>query len=436
MNRIKILSILLTILFSIESCKKDHSNQPADPPVQLKVISFSPARAAKDSVITITGENFSTNPNENFVTINDVRATVISATNDVLKVIVPLHAGTGIVHVQVRGQGASSMTIFQYLYTVTTLAGGNLGFKDGAGNVAMFDVPVGLAVDALGNVFVADANNNRVRKVTPDGHVSTWVGDGTATYKEGKGPAAAVNGLAGVAITPNADLIIADSYNNRIRKITTTADVSTLAGNDTTGFKEGKGNAAQFANPYGVAVDAAGNIYVADTYNSSIRKIDLTGEVTTLAGNGTYGYQEGTGSAARFSFPSSLAADGAGFVYVADKNNHRIRKISPSGEVVTLAGDGTAGLKDGSGPSAKFNFPFAIALGPHGHLFVTDVASHSIREISPTGLVTTIAGNGEEGFQDGLGPDAKFRFPYGLAVDGAGNIYVGDGGNYRIRKLE
>ncbi len=428
--------ILSAVLLSFSSCKKDHPHPPATPPAPLEVISFTPARAAKDSVLTITGKSFSTTASSNIVTINGVPATVISATKETLLVKVPIHAGTGVLQVRVGDQTAGATTIFQYLYTVTTLAGDeNLGFKDGPGNVAEFNLPAGLGVDGAGNVFVADVLNNRIRKITPDGQVSTWAGDGTAAFKEGKGTAAAFNSPVGLAINSNGELVVADTYNHRIRKITTTADVSTLAGNDTVGFKEGVGNTAQFANPYGVAVDAVGNIYVADTYNSSIRKITPAGVVTTLAGNGTYGYQEGTGSAARFSYPSSLAVDEAGFVYVGDKNNNRIRRISPAGEVVTLAGDGTPGFKDDTGPMAKFNFPFGVA-ADHGFLFVADMLNNRIRGISPTGLVFTIAGNGDEGNKDGVGTNARFRFPYGIAVDGAGNIYVGDAGNYRIRKLE
>ena len=437
MNCFKAFSIPALVLLSFSSCKKDHPHPPTNPPGPLEIISFTPSRAAKDSVITITGRNFSTDPNGNIVTINNVPATVLSATNDLLTVKVPLHAGTGVLHVQVGDQGAGATTIFQYLYTVTTLAGdGNLGTKDGPGNVAEFNLPTSLGVDGAGNIFVADVLNNRIRKITPAGQVSTWAGDGTATFKEGKGTAAAFDGPVGLAITFNGELVVADTYNNRIRKITTAADVSTLAGNDTIGFKDGTGKAAEFASPFGVAADAVGNVYVADTYNYSIRKITPAGEVTTLAGNGSYGYQDGTGSAARFSFPSGLAVDEAGYVYVADKNNHRIRRISPAGEVVTLAGDGTPGFKDDTGPLAKFNFPFGVAAGAHGHIFVTDGSNNRIREISPTGLVITIAGNGDEGSKNGVGTNATFRFPYGIAVDGTGNIYVGDGGNFLIRKLE
>ncbi|HEY4111881.1 IPT/TIG domain-containing protein [Puia sp.] len=431
------LLILTTGIAALSSCKKDHPPAPVEPPGPLQVTSFAPVRAAKDSVITILGKNFSTTPAGNIVTINNVPATVLSAKGDILTVKVPLHAGIGVVQVQVGSQVAGAPTIFQYLYTVTTLAGdGNFGFKEGPGNAAEFNSPNGAGVDGAGNIYVADVLNHRIRKVTSDGQVSTWAGDGTKVFKEGKGTAASFYNPYGVAVTSAGVVYVADANNYRVRKITAAGDVSTLAGDGTPGFKEGAGNVAQFKNLEGVAVDAAENVYVADTYNSSIRKITPAGEVSTLAGNGTYGFQEGTGSAARFSFPRGLAVDGAGYVFVADGDNNRIRRITPAGEVVTLAGDGTAGFQDGSGPIAKFNHPSGVAADGHGNIYVADLINQRIRQISPTGVVFTIAGDGVQGFKEGVGTNAEFNYPSGIALDGAGNIYVVDAGNHRIRKLE
>ena len=182
--------------------------------------------------------------------------------------------------------------------------------------------------------------------------------------------------------------------------------------------------------------DAAGNVYVADSYNSSIRKVTPAGEVSTLAGNGTYGFQDGTGSSARFSNPPSLTVDAAGFVYVADNANNSVRRISPTGEVATLAGDGTQGFQDGSGTMARFRDVSGVADGGHGYLYVTDYLNFRIRQISPTGIVSTIAGGSTEGFKDGVGLNAEFSNPLGITVDHLGNIYVVDAGNFRIRKLE
>ena len=443
MRSIRLLLILTTCFAVFFSCKKDDPARPVTPPPSappappLQITSFAPASAAKDSVITIIGKSFSTIPGSNTVTINGVPATVLSAKNDMLTVKVPVHAGTGVVQVQVGDQTAGASTIFQYLYTVTTIAGdGNVGFKDGAGNAAEFNSPNGIGVDGAGNCYVADALNSRIRKITPDGQVSTFAGDGTKTFKEGNGTAAAFYNPNGVAVTANGVVYVADAGNNRIRKITAMADVSTLAGDGFQGFKEGAGNQAEFKIAQGVALDAAGNVYVADSYNSSIRKITPAGEVSTLAGNGTYGFQDGTGSAARFSYPPSLTVDAAGFIYVADNGNNSIRRVSPAGEVVTLAGDGTQGFQDGPGPMAKFRDVSGVADAGHGYILVTDFLNFRIRQISPTGIVSTIAGDGTEGFKDGVGPNAEFSNPLGITVDHLGNIYVVDAGNFRIRKLE
>jgi len=437
MNLTNPLLILSTLFWTFSSCKKDHAPQPDTPPGTLQIISYSPTSAAKDSVITIIGTNFSATPSGNIVTINNLPATVLSARSNELTVKVPPHAGIGVLHVQAGGQEASASTIFQYLYTVSTLAGdGKFGFKDGPGNIAEFNAPDGVGVDGAGNLYVADVLDNRIRKIAPDGQVSTWAGDGTATFKDGKGTAAAFRGPYGIAVRSDGALYVADANNNRIRAITAAAEVTTLAGNDSAGYKDGSGGDARFKNSEGIAVDAAGNIYVGDTYNSSIRKITPAGVVTTLAGNGSYGFQEGTGNNARFSFPRALAVDAAGFVFVADGDNQRIRRISPTGEVVTLAGDGTPGFQDGPGPSARFNNPGGVADGGHGYTYVTDLANNRVRQISPTGIVTTIAGDGVAGYKDGVGTNTRFTYPAGIAIDRAGNIYVVDAGNYRIRKLE
>jgi len=184
-----------------------------------------------------------------------------------------------------------------------------------------------------------------------------------------------------------------------------------------------------------VSVDANGNVYVADTDNSRIRKITPMGVVSTLAGNSTRGFVDGAGSAAKFDVPVGVAVDANGNVFVVDRNNHSIRKISPAGMVSTLAGNGTYGFSDGIGSAAKFYFPKGVAVDAYGNVFVADHDNSRIRKITTIGMVSTLAGNGKHLFEDGVGLTAKFSFPTGVAVDVKGNVFVADLGNNRIRKI-
>jgi sugar lactone lactonase YvrE len=285
------------------------------------------------------------------------------------------------------GDGAytASCTVTVIPITVSTLAGsGTLGFANGSGTAATFNYPIGVAVDSGGNVYVADKNNHRIRKITPAGVVSTFAGSGTEGFLNGTGTAAQFNHPIGVAVDSEGNVYVADTYNHRIRKITPQGVVSTFAGNGTEGFADGTGTAAQFYNPAGVAVDGAGNVYVADTYNHRIRKITPQGEVSTLAGSGTEGFADGTGTAAQFRGPIGVAVDGEGNVYVADESNHRIRKITPAGEVSTFAGSGTEGFLNGTGTTAQFNHPSGVALDSDGNVYVADESNHRIRKITIT----------------------------------------------------
>ena len=213
--------------------------------------------------------------------------------------------------------------------------------------------------------------------------------------------------------------------------------VTTFAGG-VNGSTDGTGADARFNSPYGVAVDGDGNVYVADTSNHTIRKITAAGVVTTLAGTaGSFGSADGTGADARFFYPYGVAVDGDGNVYVADRANHTIRKITPAGVVTTLAGAaGSSGSADGTGAVARFNYPDGVAVDGGGNVYVADTSNHTIRKITPAGVVTTLVGAAtENGFSDGRGPLARLYAPYGVAVDGGGNVYVADYANHAIRKV-
>jgi hypothetical protein len=368
--------------------------------------------------------------------MNGVAAIVTAATASNLTVKVPLHAGSGKISVRVGSETANSGTDFTYIYTVSTLAGeGSGGFKEGDAATAQFNGPVDVAVDASGNVYVVDYKNFRIREITPAGVVSTLAGDGTTGFKEGAGSVAKFNYPLGVGVDGSGNVYVADAGNNRIRRITPAGIVSTLAGDGSLGFKDGVGTAAKFDGPFAVAIDGSGKVYVVDYFNSRLRSITPAGEVSTLAG-GTYGFKDGAGKDAQFEFPTGVAVDTSGNIYVADPYNGRIRKTTPDGVVSTQAGDGTKGSKDGTGSLAQFMFPSRVAADASGNIYVADENDNRIRKITAAGVVTTLAGDGTQGFKEGAATTARFNGPAGVAVDASGNIYVADYINNRIRKLQ
>ena len=323
---------------------------------------------------------------------------------------------------------------------VTTLAGSatQTGSSNGTGSAASFNSPPGVAVDSAGNVYVADEQNDEIRKISPSGVVTTLAGSaGQQGSSNGSGSAARFDLPFGVAVDSEGNVYVADAYNDEIRKISPSGVVTTLAGSPgQQGSGNGTGSAASFYHPEGVAVDSAGNVYVADFANQEIREISPSGVVTTLAGSaGLAGSSNGAGNAARFDYPFGVAVDSAGNVYVADRSNDEIRKITPSGVVTTLAGSaGLAGSSNGSGSAARFNYPMGVAVDSAGNVYVADRNNDEIRKISPAGVVTTLAGSaGLAGSSNGAGSAASFYYPEGVAVDSAGNVYVADYGNSEIR---
>ncbi|MCF7732018.1 MAG: hypothetical protein K9N23_10030, partial [Akkermansiaceae bacterium] len=325
-------------------------------------------------------------------------------------------------------------------YEVTALAGsGEAGFADGTGAAARFSNPSGMVTDAAGDVFVADRLNHRIRKITPAGVVTTFAGSGVAGFANGTRTAARFEKPSGIAIDRHGDFYVADEWNHQIRKITATGEVTTFAGTGVAGFLDGDKAAAQFLYPVGVAVDASNNVYVADTGNHRIRKINaVTGEVTTIGGTGVDGFSDGVFSASSFSSPRALAVIAVDKVMVVDSGNQRIRVIA-SGSVYTLAGNGDAGFLDGWGGSARFSSPTGIVRDGAGIAYVTDAGNHRIRRITPDGQVTTLAGSGIAGQENspavGLYPVTVCQFdgPAGIALDPSGGVLVSQEG--LVRKL-
>jgi hypothetical protein len=328
---------------------------------------------------------------------------------------------------------------------VTTIAGvaGVQGSADGTGSAARFWGPQGVTVDSAGNLYVADWNNDTIRIATPVGTnwvVTTIAGQaGIQGSVDGTGSAALFNSPVGVAVDTDSNVYVADTGNNTIRTITSAAMVSTIAGAYTSsGSVDGTGNAARFNYPHGVAVGRAGNVFVADMKNCTIRKVTPAGAVTTVAGQaGNYGSSDGVGTAAMFSEPCGVAVDTNGNVYVADSGNNTIRKVTPAGVVTTLAGlVRVTGTNDGTGSSARFYFPESVAVDSADNVYVADTDNNTIRKVTPAGVVTTIAGvAGTPGSVDGTGSAAQFWQPQGVAVDNAGNVYVADTDNNTIRKI-
>jgi sugar lactone lactonase YvrE len=326
---------------------------------------------------------------------------------------------------------------------VSTLSGtaGIAGSADGTGTAAQFNSPADLALDSAGNAYIADTDNDIIRMITPAGVVTKLAGQaGVSGFMDGIGSSALFNHPTGIAVDASGGAYIADTNNNLIRKLViasgaVTTTQSLLIPVEQAGLTY---PARTFFNePSGVAIDATGNIYIADTLNHAIREITPAGVITTIAGTaGTSGFVDGTGSAAQFHGPQGLALDGSGNLFIADTNNNAIRKlVLASGVVTTVAGQsGVAGNSDGPISLAQFHFPSGVAVDGSGNLYVADTDNHMLRKIAPTGAVSTLAGlAGASGSADGMGTAARFNFPTGVAVTSTGDVYLADTSNDTIR---
>ena len=330
--------------------------------------------------------------------------------------------------------------------TITTIAGGGgFGEDGGPATQARLNLPNGVAVDSAGNLYIADTNNDRIRKVDSAGTITTIAGTGEQGFGGDGGPAtqARLNYPYGVAVDGAGNLYIADRYNNRIRRVDSTGTITTIAGTEKRGFSGDGGPAIQapLFLPTGVAVDGAGNLYIADQYNHRIRKVDSTGTITTIAGTGErrFGGDGGPAIQAQLDAPSGVAVDEAGNLYIADWSNARIRKVDGTGTITTIAGTGERGFGGDGGPAtqAQLDDPTGVAVDGAGTLYIADQYNHRIRRVDSTGTITTIAGTGELGFGGDGGPAIKAQLddPTGVAVDGAGTLYIADASNHRIRLL-
>ncbi len=329
-------------------------------------------------------------------------------------------------------------------YIITTIAGTNRLLDGGSATSAPLRSPIGVAVDSAGNLFIADRDDNRIRKVNSSGIVSTFAGMGPAGYSgdRGRANAALLSGPNGVALDSSGNLYISDRGNARIRRVSTDGTINTIAGNGVTGFSGDNGPALSAEiDPSAVALDSKGNIYIADGLNFRIRKVDTNGTITTIAGTGVdaYGGDNGPATSALIGFVDALAVDSTGNVYIADLTNAYVRKIDASGQITPAAGSGLFGLIDDGVPATSaLLLPGGIAVDNSGSLYISDLNRSLVRRVDlSSGLIYTIAGNGSAGYSgdNGLPSRAELNGPSDLAVTESGVIYVADPFNGRVRKI-
>ncbi|WP_322754609.1 protein kinase domain-containing protein [Frankia sp. Cas3] len=337
---------------------------------------------------------------------------------------------------------------------ITTVAGTGTGGFTGDGGPAthaQLANPDGVAVDNTGTLYIADQDNNRVRRVGTDGTITTLAGTGTAGYAGDGGPAthAQLANPHGVAVDSTGTLYIADEGNQRVRRVGTDGTITTVAGTGTEGFTGDGGPAthAQLAYPEGVAVDRTGTLYITDQGNQRVRRVGTDGTITTVAGTGTAGYAVYAGYAgdggpathAQLANPHGVAVDSTGTLYIADLSNNRVRRVGTDGTITTVAGTGTEGFTGDGGPAthAQLAYPEGVAVDRTGILYITDQDNHRVRRVGTDGTITTVAGTGTEGDSGDGGPatHAQLANPDGVAVDNTGTLYITDRGNHRVRRV-
>ncbi len=359
-----------------------------------------------------------------------------------------------------NGSGSSASPIWAFTaqpsesgqpYVIVTVAGtGARGYSGDGGPAisAQLGEPEGLATDAAGNIYIAELLNKRIRRVGTDGIITTVAGTGVWGYAGDGGPATSAGfaGPAGVALDAAGNLYVSDSYYNVIRKVAPDGIITRVAGVGPSGGYSGDGGPATSAllnGPEALAVDAAGYLYIGDTINSRVRRVAPDGIITTVVGSGPNGWgysgDGGPGTSAQISQTRALAVDAAGNLYIADTYNYVIRKLTPDGIITTVAGSGTQGCSGDGGPatSAQLNLPWGIAVGAAGSFYIADGANSLVRQVLADGTITTVAGTGVRGYSGDGGPatNAELNYPSGMAVNGAGNIFFSDYDNSVVRVL-
>ncbi len=415
------------ILSTACSKKNDPSsgNSNTDPVIE----SIFPSAGRYNSILTIFGHNFSGKIQQDTVRINGIPAKINTPGTDTIFVYVPLNCGSGPVTITVNGKKAEG-PVFTYYPggAVSTFAGdGSLG---GANSL---NFPSAVTTDSVGNVYVAEPT--RIKKITPAGVISLYAGNGGG-WLDTASAFAKFGYIHGLAFDHHGNLFVADGNNSCIRKITPDGHVSTFAGNGLPGYSDGAGTAAKFWGPAGLTVDPQNNLYVTDVNNKRVRKITPDAVVTTYAGNGNFAYADGPASTASFYDPEAIVSDSQGNIYVAENTSHRVRKISTSGIVSTFAGSVYNSYHNDVGIKADFSNLTGIAIDQSGNIYVSDNSNVLIRKITPNAVVSTVAGTlATRGFLDGPTETAVFYDPGALTVDIKGDIFIVDRINYRLRKI-
>ncbi|NGP77804.1 hypothetical protein G3570_14240 [Balneolaceae bacterium YR4-1] len=402
------------------------TNIPDD---QLPVIqSVEPDSGTYGTTVSIRGDRFSDAAQGLKVAFNGVEAEINTISESEIEVTVPKRSKTGPVSLTIGKQTVSG-PVFNYLLTVTVTTEAGSGFEgnvDGEQSSARFNQPWGVEVNDAGSIFISDYHNTAIRKVYRSQTVSTFASGFTSNPM-------------GMALGVDGTLYVAGSFNNLVHAISPAGEVTRFAGSGFIGDQNGEKLLATFNVPADVAIKQSNlTLYVADAFNNKIRVISPNGEVSTLAGMRARGYRDGPGPQALFYRPVSLALNLEETVlYVSDLFNHRIRKVDlNTGFVSNFAGEGVRGFKDGPVDEARFNEPLGITVDRDGTMYVADSENHRIRMIKD-GMVTTIAGTGEAGLQNGSGKEARFNDPYHLVIsrNGGSVLFVVDRKNNVIRRL-
>ncbi|WP_108802538.1 IPT/TIG domain-containing protein [Aquimarina sp. Aq107] len=428
-----IYAVLFLIILGITSCTKDADNLTFTAITSIEGI--APESGPGDTEVTITGIAFDTNENVTSVFFNDVEAVINSITATEIKAIVPRGAQTGIVKVITQGEETLGPE-FTYIITpaqVSTLIRSEIsGDVDGPVAEASFSSLWNIAEDDEGAIYITDYGNNKIRKIDVNNIVSTVAGmTGVTGSVDGTLAEATFSNPRSMIIDPDGNLILVDFNNNNVRKIDlTNQTVETIAGTGEFGLVNGIGSIAQFSSPIGIAIDTSGNLYVSDFSAATIRKITPDNVVSTFIGTGEVGSVDGPADVAQIGFVTGMEFDNDGNLIFGDGN--RIRQVTPERVVSTIAGTGVDGDVDGESDIAQFDGLLDLDIDSEGNIIVVDFGNKKIRQLSPEGIVSTLAGTGEIGFMDGVPTIATFNNPRGLLVGENDIIYISTDDSIRI----